>query len=113
MRSLLKRVHQEHQYLQQNAYLVTMLLHACRKILPVRHIDHDVLPSIAPSYSGYLKILKYYFFSDTWFKRLRGNVAILAAHDVTGRSVYNTFAVSGENTTAGAPLVPDFGPLYS
>jgi hypothetical protein len=126
LKGLTHRLDRERRSLTKNSALATLLVTVCRRILPVRHIDPAQLTNIHPSYEGYLQILDFYFFSDAslysfgehvsgpnWFTRLKRNVAILSVSDTDGSCVYNSFAVSGENKTPGAPMAPETGPLQS
>lgn len=126
LKALLQRVEGDRRKLTRNSALAALLVTVCRRVLPVRHIDPSELRDIPPSHEGYLRIADFHLFSDSGlydfgehcsgpnlFTRLRRNVAILNIHDVDGKVVYNSFAVSGELKTAGAPPVPPEGPLYS
>lgn len=126
LKALTRRLDCERRSLTRNNALATLLVTVCRRILPVRHIDPAQLTNIHPSYKGYLQILDFYFFSDAslycfgehfsgpnWFTRLKRNVAILSINDTEGKCIYNSFAVSGEHKTPGAPMAPERGPLQS
>lgn len=126
LKALTRRLDGERRGLTKNSALAALLVTVCRRILPVRQIDPSQLRNILPSYQGYLQILDFYFFSDAslycfgehfsgpnWFTRLKRNVAILTVFDTDGRNVYNSFAVSGEFKTPGAPTAPESGPLQS
>lgn len=126
LKALLQRVEGDRRKLTRNSALAALLVTVCRRVLPVRIIDPSELKDIPPSHEGYLRIADFHLFSDSGlydfgehcsgpnlFTRLRRNVAILLVKDVRGQVVYNSFAVSGELKTAGAPPVPPDGPLYS
>ncbi|CAE8650348.1 unnamed protein product, partial [Polarella glacialis] len=126
LKALTRRLDGERRGLTKNSSLAAFLITVCRRILPVRHIDPAHLQNILPSYEGYLQILDFYFFSDAslycfgehfsgpnWFTRLKRNVAILTVCDATGINVYNSFSVSGEHKTPGAPTAPERGQIFS
>eukprot|EP00933_Yihiella_yeosuensis_P061280 TRINITY_DN64085_c0_g1_i1.p1 TRINITY_DN64085_c0_g1~~TRINITY_DN64085_c0_g1_i1.p1 ORF type:complete len:422 (-),score=88.11 TRINITY_DN64085_c0_g1_i1:92-1357(-) len=126
LKTLTRRLDGERRSLTKNSALAALLVTVCRRILPVRHIDPKDLRGILPSYEGYLQILDFYFFSDAslycfgehfsgpnWFTRLKRNVAILSVFDSEGKNLYNSFAVSGEFKTPGAPIAAESGPLQS
>mmetsp|Transcript_78681 Transcript_78681/g.163614 ORF Transcript_78681/g.163614 Transcript_78681/m.163614 type:complete len:506 (-) Transcript_78681:186-1703(-) len=127
LKALTRRLECERRSLTKNSALAALLVTVCRRVLPVRQIDPKDLQEVPPSHEGYLKILDFYFFSDAslycfgehysgpnWFTRLKRNVAILLVRDVSGRILYDDFAVSGENKTPGAPPAPAVGgPLIS
>merc|ERR1719356_1034654 len=126
LKSLTRRLDNERRSLTKNSALAALLVTVCRRVLPVRQIDPGELGEVPPSYDGYMQILDFYFFSDAslycfgehfsgpnWFTRLKRNIAILMIHNRAGETVYNSFAVSGEHKTPGAPQAPLSGPLYS
>lgn len=126
LKALLRKLEAERRGITRNSVLATLLVTVCRRVLPVRQIDPAELRDIVPSKEGYMRIMDFYLFSDAslycfgehycgpnWFTRLKRNVAILSVQDDAQRSVYNTFAVSGEHKTPGAPPALESGPLQS
>jgi len=126
LRGLLRRLEADRHEVMRNSRLATLLVSACRRVLPVREVDPAGLVEIPPSRAGYLKILDHYFFSDAskycfednysgpnWFTRLKRNIAIFSVVDGANSTVYNQFAVSGVHRKPGAPLAPSSGGVLS
>jgi len=126
LKVLLQRLEGDRRKLTKNSALAALLVTVCRRVLPVRQIDPSELRDIPPSHEGFLRIADFHLFSDSGlydfgehcsgpnlFTRLKRNVAILHIRNAQGEVVYNTFAVSGELNTPGAPPVPDCCPLRS
>lgn len=127
LKALVRRLDDERRLITRNSALAALLVTVCRRVLPVRHVEPSDLRDIPPSCDGYRRIMDFYFFTDAslyffgdytsgpnWFVRLKRNVAILLVQDVSGKVVYNHFAVSGECRAPGAPPAPSCGgPLRS
>lgn len=126
LKSLVRELDEERRLITKNSALAALLVTVCRRVLPVRPVDPSELRDIPPSCEGYRRIMDFYFFTDAglyffgdytsgpnWFVRLKRNIAILLVQDVSGKVVYNHFAVSGEHRAPGAPLAPSCGPLRS
>lgn len=124
LKALVRELDSERRLITKNSARAALLVTVCRRVLPVRRVDPSALRDIPPSCEGYRRILDFYFFTDAglyyfgdytsgpnWFVRLKRNIAILLVQDVSGKIVYNHFAVSGEHRAPGAPPAPSCGPL--
>merc|ERR1712196_683426 len=110
----MKRIDLDRQRVTRNSKLASLLVSLCRQVLPVRVVDPEKLKDIPPSHEGYLKIMKFYFWTNSskycfgrnysgpnWFTRRSSTrkVAIFMVFDEVKNPVYNQFAVSGEHKT--------------